>query len=142
MDGLNIIAKEIKEMQGRLSFYGYKVGVSQNGWERMYYENLIYQETFKFEKLLKKAYKTVKDDSNNNPVQEFTLEELAYFDGSNGKPAYVAIKGFVYDVSLNATWGGGSHFGLIAGKDLTAQFLGCHPREEVLRVLPKVGVVK
>lgn len=29
----------------------------------------------------------------------FTTTELAEFDGRNGHPAYVAVKGVVYDVS-------------------------------------------
>lgn len=74
--------------------------------------------------------------------KEFTIDELAQYDGSGGKPAYVAVAGIVYDVSMNPAWGGGSHFGLIAGKDLTAQFEGCHKMNTVLAKLPKVGVLK
>ena len=76
------------------------------------------------------------------PQKEFTLEELAQYDGSGGKPAYVAVNGIVYDVSIEATWGGGTHFGLYAGKDLTAQFQGCHGMESILSKLPKVGILK
>jgi predicted heme/steroid binding protein len=74
-------------------------------------------------------------------MKEFTLEELAQYDGSGGKPAYVAVEGIVYDLSKEATWGGGTHFGLIAGKDLTAQFKGCHGMMAILEKLPKVGVM-
>lgn len=73
---------------------------------------------------------------------EFTLSELAYYDGSMGKPAYVAINGIVYDVSNEAVWGGASHFGLIAGKDLSSQFKSCHGNESILAKLPKVGTLK
>jgi predicted heme/steroid binding protein len=76
------------------------------------------------------------------PQKEFTLEELAQYDGSGGKPAYVAVNGIVYDVSNEATWGGGTHFGLYAGKDLTAQFKGCHGMESILGKLLKVGELK
>ncbi|MCM0650702.1 hypothetical protein NBE98_20270 [Clostridium swellfunianum] len=72
----------------------------------------------------------------------FTLEELAQNDGSNGRPAYVAVNGIVYDVSNERTWGGGTHFGLIAGKDLTMQFQSCHGMEQILSRLTKVGVLK
>ncbi|MFL0245555.1 cytochrome b5 domain-containing protein [Candidatus Clostridium stratigraminis] len=75
-------------------------------------------------------------------LQEFTLSELAYYDGSMGKPAYVAVNGIVYDVSTEAAWGGASHFGLIAGKDFTSQFQGCHGNEAILAKLPKVGILK
>ncbi|MFT9497931.1 cytochrome b5 domain-containing protein [Anaerosolibacter sp.] len=80
--------------------------------------------------------------SRQMPQKEFTLEELAQYDGSGGKPAYVGVNGIVYDVSNEATWGGGTHFGLYAGKDLTAQFQGCHGMESVLSKLPKVGILK
>lgn len=73
--------------------------------------------------------------------KEFTIEELAQYDGSGGKPAYVAVNGIVYDVSFNPAWGGGSHFGLIAGKDLTEQFESCHQMSAILERLPKVGTL-
>ena len=34
----------------------------------------------------------------------FTIEELAKFDGKNGRPAYVAVNGMVYDVTNNRAW--------------------------------------
>lgn len=74
--------------------------------------------------------------------KEFTAEQLAQYDGSGGKPAYVAVNGIVYDVSMNPAWGGGSHFGLIAGKDLSADFKTCHGMNGKLETLPKVGVLK
>lgn len=75
-------------------------------------------------------------------TKEFTLSELENYNGSMGKPAYVAVNGIVYDVSNEATWGGASHFGLIAGRDLSSQFHGCHGTESILAKLPKVGILK
>jgi predicted heme/steroid binding protein len=75
-------------------------------------------------------------------TNEFTITELATFDGSEGKPAYVAVNRIVYDVSKAETWGGGSHFGLIAGKDLTEQFNSCHGKIAILSKLTMVGVLK
>jgi predicted heme/steroid binding protein len=53
----------------------------------------------------------------------FTLDELAEFDGKDGRPAYVAVDGVVYDVSASARWPEGRHFpcGLdsTAGRDLS-----------------------
>jgi predicted heme/steroid binding protein len=81
--------------------------------------------------------------SRQMPQKEFTIAELAKYDGSGGSPAYVAVNGIVYDVSNEATWGGGTHFGLYSGKDLTVQFQGCHiGMESILNKLPKVGVLK
>lgn len=54
---------------------------------------------------------------------EFTLDELAEFDGLEGRPAYVAVDGIVYDVSDSARWRQGSHspcnLGASAGRDLS-----------------------
>ena len=72
----------------------------------------------------------------------FTLEELSNYDGANGKEAYVAVDGTVYDVTMEIGWAGGTHFGLYAGKDLTDYFMGCHRGIlEVLQNVPKVGTL-
>jgi len=55
-------------------------------------------------------------------MKEFTLEELAGFNGKDGSPAYVAYKGVVYDVTDSAMWGDGDHEGMhFAGADLTVE---------------------
>ncbi len=52
--------------------------------------------------------------------QKFTLNDLAKFDGKEGRAAYVAFKGKVYDVSDAYLWIDGNHMGEHdAGKDLT-----------------------
>lgn len=75
-------------------------------------------------------------------IREFTLSELAQYDGTMGKPAYVAVNGIVYDVSNISKWSGGTHHGLTAGKDLSSQFEGCHGDASRLAKLPKVGILK
>jgi predicted heme/steroid binding protein len=50
---------------------------------------------------------------------ELTLEELKEFNGKDGKPAYVAVDGVIYDVTASALWKDGSHNGFEAGQDLT-----------------------
>jgi mannose-6-phosphate isomerase-like protein (cupin superfamily)/predicted heme/steroid binding protein len=74
--------------------------------------------------------------------EEFTLTELAQYDGTMGKPAYVAVNGIVYDVSDNSKWSGATHHGLTAGKDLSVQFESCHGEANKLDKLPKVGLLK
>ena len=70
----------------------------------------------------------------------FTLEELAGFDGKNGRPAYVAVNGIVYDVTNNRAWAAATHFALTAGKDYTAEFASCHAgQQSILATLPIVG---
>ncbi|MCX7884798.1 MAG: cytochrome B5 [Caloramator sp.] len=75
--------------------------------------------------------------------REFTIEELSKYDGSLGNPAYIAVNGIVYDVSNSPVWGGGTHFGAVAGVDLTSQFEKCHKGDLTkLKNLPIVGTLK
>lgn len=83
-----------------------------------------------------------KELKNPRQTKEFTLNELAQYDGTMGKPAYVAVNGIVYDVSANSKWSGAVHHGLTAGKDLSSEFEGCHGATNNLAKLPKVGVLK
>ena len=72
-------------------------------------------------------------------TQTFTLQQLANYDGKNGKPAYVAVNGRIYDVTNNGAWAAATHFGLTAGKDLTSDFASCHKGQHKLGKLPIVG---
>lgn len=83
------------------------------------------------------------ENAVSNGERVFTLEELATYNGSNEQPAYVAVNGIVYDVSSEKRWGGGNHFSLLAGKDLSMYFNGCHGgSQQILAKLPKVGVLQ
>jgi len=69
-----------------------------------------------------------------------TRQELATYTGRNGRPAYVAVNGTVYDVTNAATWSLGTHFGLPAGRDLSAEFASCHAGQQwILSTLEPVG---
>jgi len=74
--------------------------------------------------------------------RKFTLEELKQYDGREGRPAYIAFKGKVYDVTDSFLWIEGDHQGQhVAGKDLTDEIrLAPHGEETLERVKP-VGVV-
>lgn len=75
--------------------------------------------------------------------KEFTLDELSKFDGKDGRPAYIAFKGVVYDVTESEQWQGGTHYAMhLAGKDLTEEFQDAPHGEEKLESLPKVGKLK
>lgn len=55
-------------------------------------------------------------------MKDFSAEELATFDGREGRPAYVAYQGLVYDLSGSPMWAGGDHEGMhAAGRDMTAE---------------------
>ncbi|MCX7746573.1 MAG: cytochrome B5 [Clostridia bacterium] len=69
----------------------------------------------------------------------FTLDQLSRYDGINGNPAYVAVNGVVYDVTNIATWAAATHFGLVAGRDLTQEFTSCHAGQNILSKLKVVG---
>ena len=61
-------------------------------------------------------------------------------DGRNGKPAYVAFKGKVYDVSESSFWMDGEHLGMHnAGKDLTEELDMAPHKEENLEKVKYVG---
>jgi membrane-associated progesterone receptor component len=78
-------------------------------------------------------------DANPN-VLTLTREQLMQFTGMNGKPAYVAVNGIIYDVTNNAAWSLASHFGLTAGRDLTAEFASCHSGQQwILAQLKPIG---
>lgn len=69
-----------------------------------------------------------------------TLEQLAAFDGTNGKPAYIAVDGVIYDVTNNAFWKNGKHNGYTAGKDLTTEIKEKSPHGlKNLERVPQVG---
>lgn len=89
-------------------------------------------------------FKTINELTGFNAYRqqkEYTLEELAQYNGSSGRPAYVAIEGIVYDVSNQEDWDEGMHFGIMAGRDLSDQFYSCHGIAQILKNAPKVGTL-
>jgi len=74
--------------------------------------------------------------------KKFTLEELKQYDGRNGRPAYIAYKGKVYDVSESILWIGGDHQGQHeAGKDITDEMKFAPHGEETLERVKLIGVL-
>ena len=72
--------------------------------------------------------------------RRFTISDLKEFDGKEGKPAYVALKGKVYDVSDSPLWKAGKHPGAhVAGLDLTMSIANAPHSEEVLVKFKVVG---
>ena len=80
-------------------------------------------------------------------AEVFTLNELARFDGSDGRAAYVAVDGVVYDVSASARWSGGRHsacnLGAMAGQDLS-ELIARAPgnMRSLLAKMPVVGALE
>jgi predicted heme/steroid binding protein len=71
----------------------------------------------------------------------FTKKELENFNGKDGKPAYVAYKGKVYDVTDSYQWIDGDHLGHVAGQDLTEQMEIAPHSEEVMERMKVVGIL-
>ena len=75
-------------------------------------------------------------------IKEFTLEELAKYNGKNVKAAYVAYQGIVYDVSNSYLWKNGEHKGHRAGKDITEEISKAAHGPGALTGFPVVGTLK
>lgn len=72
--------------------------------------------------------------------REVTEDELRSCDGRDGRPAWIAYKGRVYDVSASRLWPGGTHMRRHqVGQDLTGEFAAAPHDAGVLSRLPVVG---
>lgn len=153
------IKNKLNDYQRELIHYSQMQTYSNNPYEKNYYQNLIQNKTdnlaAELEDMLVSAAaynnepqgigetQTQQEEENKEGQRVFTLSELSGYDGSQGRPAYVAVDGKVYDVSDKAAWAGGTHFaGLKAGNDLSGQFASCHRgMAAMLEQLPVVGVL-
>jgi len=71
---------------------------------------------------------------------KFTLEEVSRFDGSEKRPAYVAYKGKIYDVSSSKLWVEGNHVRKhLAGNELTEALRTAPHDEDKILGMPLVG---
>jgi len=81
--------------------------------------------------------------SSQAPLEKktrLTLEELSRFDGSEMKPAYIAYKGKIYDVSSSKLWVEGNHVRKHpAGNDLTEALRTAPHDEDKILGMPLVG---
>ncbi len=83
------------------------------------------------------------EDTPEEELREFTVEDLSQYDGRDGRDAYIAVDGYVYDVTDSSFWRDGSHQGRVtAGADLTEEMDNNtrHGREMLDRV-PKIGIL-
>ena len=69
----------------------------------------------------------------------FDESTLSQYDGREGRPAYVAYRGKVYDVTDGPNWVNGEHINHLAGVDLTEQMDDAPHGDEALEDYPVVG---
>ena len=91
------------------------------------------------------------EDMAEEPADDedtFTLAELAEFDGMEGRPAYVAVDGVVYDITDSALWPEGDHspcgLDAMAGRDLS-EVIGESPHGRDIFIehgIPVVGTLE
>jgi predicted heme/steroid binding protein len=75
-------------------------------------------------------------------LRQFTLSELAAFNGDGGTTAYMAVNGIVYDVTNAPEWTNGWHKGMhLAGTDATAAFADSPHSASFLNQLEIIGTL-
>ena len=68
-----------------------------------------------------------------------TRQELVKHDGQEGRTAWIAVNGVVYDVTEE--WAGGKHHGLEAGRDHTEKFVASGHARATLEKLTVIGAL-
>ncbi len=84
--------------------------------------------------------------STESGAAALTAEELAAFDGRDGRQAYVAVDGVVYDVTDSSDWPEGDHtvcnLGAMAGRNLSEEITEAPGyMRALLEKMPVVGTL-
>jgi predicted heme/steroid binding protein len=75
-----------------------------------------------------------------HPEDNFSREDLLHYDGKEGRPAYIAYREKVYNVSSSRLWKDGAHLKKhAAGDDLTDLLKTAPHGEEKIFLMPEVG---
>jgi predicted heme/steroid binding protein/uncharacterized membrane protein len=79
---------------------------------------------------------------SSEPIKEFTPLSLSEMNGREGRPAFVAYQGKVYNISSSKLWTGGLHMRIhLAGQDLSASLPNAPHGQETLERFPVVGTL-
>lgn len=77
---------------------------------------------------------------NEDGYLELTLDELSFYDGKDGRRAYVVVDGLIYDMTDSSRWRNGDHFsGYSAGNDLSIAINRSPHGKGNLQRVPRVG---
>jgi predicted heme/steroid binding protein len=75
-------------------------------------------------------------------MNEYTLAELAHRDGREGRDAWVAYQGRIYDVTRSFLWQEGRHQAMHqAGCDLTEALDEAPHGEDLFERVPLIGIL-
>jgi predicted heme/steroid binding protein/uncharacterized membrane protein len=75
-------------------------------------------------------------------MKTLTEQELAHYDGKDGRPVYIAHEGNIFDVSASKLWRSGQHMKRhSAGMDLSVDIQAAPHDTSVLDRYPQVGVL-
>jgi|APSaa5957512622_1039677.scaffolds.fasta_scaffold57852_2 predicted heme/steroid binding protein len=100
------------------------------------------QESVQTDEVMQTQEQTQTPEETEPKMLSLTIEELSEFDGQDGRPAYIAVDGIIYDVSIIAAWMGGKHKEYFAGQDITEPIKSISPHGvSVLSNLPEVGTL-
>ena len=90
--------------------------------------------------MFKTLHRPFQDNKEVNFLVQITRQQLQENNGKNGKPAYVAYQGKVYEVTDSSFWMEGDHLGMHeAGKDLTEELEMAPHKDENLQRVKLVG---
>ena len=81
--------------------------------------------------------------ATNGTELSLTLGELAQYDGLEGRKAYIAVDGVIYDVTEIPQWKEGLHMGRFqAGQDYSEEIRSESPHgTKMLDRAPEIGVL-
>lgn len=81
------------------------------------------------------------EGTSEEELFEMTIIELTEYDGLDGAKAYIAVDGYIYDVTNSDAWNNGMHNSYQAGQDLS-QAINLSPHGKAfLERVPKVGIL-
>ena len=90
--------------------------------------------------MFKTLHRPFQANKEVNFLVQITRQQLQENNGKNGKPAYVAYQGKVYEVTDSSFWMEGDHLGMHeAGKDLTEELEMAPHKDENLQRVKLVG---